>query len=68
MRDDGFKQKGERFKFEIKKKLFTMRMVRCWIRLLREVVDALEMLRRRRGRRRKRRKKKREGKGKGEGK
>lgn len=39
-RHDGFKRKGSRSKLDIRKKLFTVRMVRHWSRLLREAVDA----------------------------
>jgi len=37
---NGFKLKEGRFKPEIRKKLFTMRVVTHWNRLPREVVDA----------------------------
>jgi len=36
----GFKMKEGRFKLDIKKKFFTMRVVRHWHRLSREAVDA----------------------------
>ncbi|KFV59291.1 hypothetical protein N341_12046, partial [Tyto alba] len=37
---NGFKLKEGRFKLDIKKKLFTVRVVRHWHRLPREAVDA----------------------------
>ena len=43
---NGFKLKEERFQLDIRGKFFTVRAVRCWIKLLREAVDApsLEVL------------------------
>lgn len=39
-RGNGFKLKGSRFRVDIWKKLLTVRVVRYWNRLSREVVDA----------------------------
>lgn len=42
-RDDGFKLQETRFRLDIRKKLFTMRMMRHWSKLPREVVDAASL-------------------------
>ena len=42
-RGRGFKLKDGRFRLDIKKKCFTVRVVRPWNRLPRDVVDALSL-------------------------
>ncbi|KFZ57491.1 hypothetical protein N338_08271, partial [Podiceps cristatus] len=37
---NGFKLKEGRYRLYIRKKFFTMQVVKCWKRLPREVVDA----------------------------
>jgi len=42
-RGNGFKLKEGRFKLDTRKKFFTMRVVRCWLRLPTEVMGAASL-------------------------